>query len=105
MSRSQSVIPDVLDEKQDDILKEWMSYQLSALKHRELADERELHEQSRRFLALFRDAVQSGRLERIDDPAWAEVKEHLDSVSRARARQGFSPSETATFVFSLKQAL
>src|SRR5262249_20887240 len=31
--------------------------------------------------------------------------EHLDSVSRSRARQGFSPSETATFVFSLKRPL
>ena len=29
----------------------------------------------------------------------------LDGVSRSRAAQGFSPSETATFVFSLKEPL
>jgi rsbT co-antagonist protein RsbR len=29
----------------------------------------------------------------------------LNEVSRARAMQGFSPVETATFVFSLKRAL
>jgi len=33
------------------------------------------------------------------------VRERLSELSQARARQGFSPSETATFVFSLKQPL
>jgi rsbT co-antagonist protein RsbR len=33
------------------------------------------------------------------------AKQLLTDVSRARATQGFSPSETATFVFSLKQPL
>jgi rsbT co-antagonist protein RsbR len=33
------------------------------------------------------------------------VREILGSISRARAAQGFSPGETATFVFSLKQPL
>jgi rsbT co-antagonist protein RsbR len=33
------------------------------------------------------------------------VKEMLSSISRSRATQGFSPSETASFVFSLKQPL
>jgi len=39
------------------------------------------------------------------NPAYAPAKELLAEVSRARAIQGFSPSETATFVFSLKQPL
>jgi rsbT co-antagonist protein RsbR len=33
------------------------------------------------------------------------VRERLNEISRSRALQGFSPSETATFVFSLKQPL
>ena len=33
------------------------------------------------------------------------TKEVLSSISRSRAAQGFSPSETAMFVFSLKQPL
>jgi rsbT co-antagonist protein RsbR len=36
-------------------------------------------------------------------PAWDEVKGILGDVSRSGAREGFTPSETATFVFSLKQ--
>jgi rsbT co-antagonist protein RsbR len=37
--------------------------------------------------------------------AWQEVRDFLGSVSESRARQGFSPSETATFVFSLKEPI
>ena len=40
-----------------------------------------------------------------DQAEWSGVRELLGDISRARARQGFSPSETATFVFSLKQPL
>jgi rsbT co-antagonist protein RsbR len=35
--------------------------------------------------------------------AWDGTRELLGEVSRSRAQQGFTPSETATFVFSLKQ--
>jgi rsbT co-antagonist protein RsbR len=38
-------------------------------------------------------------------PAWGPVREMLSDVSRSRALQGFSPSETATFVFSFKRPL
>jgi rsbT co-antagonist protein RsbR len=64
----------------------------------------ELTEHSRRFLALLRDAVKSGQTD-IMSPGWSEVRRMLDDLSVARAQQGFSPSETATFVFSLKQPL
>jgi rsbT co-antagonist protein RsbR len=37
--------------------------------------------------------------------AYAPIKNLLSDISRSRALQGFSPVETATFVFSLKQAL
>jgi rsbT co-antagonist protein RsbR len=38
-------------------------------------------------------------------PAWETAREILTDLSRSRARLGFTPSETATFVFSLKQPL
>ncbi|HUN99147.1 MAG TPA: RsbRD N-terminal domain-containing protein, partial [Bradyrhizobium sp.] len=37
--------------------------------------------------------------------SFAPLREFLGDISRSRAVQGFSPSETATFVFSLKQPL
>src|SRR5262249_11481231 len=38
-------------------------------------------------------------------PEWGETRALLADIALTRARQGFSPSETATFVFSLKQPL
>jgi rsbT co-antagonist protein RsbR len=41
----------------------------------------------------------------VSNPAFVPTKRLLEEISRSRALQGFSPSETATFVFSLKQPL
>ena len=41
----------------------------------------------------------------IDGPRWEPVRDFLSGLSRSRAEAGFSPSETAMFVFSLKQPL
>lgn len=68
--------------------------------------ESELREQSRKFLNLMvRAATQQPSLNDINAPAWDETSEFLSGVSRSRAHQGFTPSETATFIFSLKQPL
>ncbi|HEY7532506.1 MAG TPA: STAS domain-containing protein, partial [Nitrospiraceae bacterium] len=58
---------------------------------------------SRAFLELFTNAME----ESTDSatPGWKPVKDMLGELSRKRAIQGFTPSETATFVFSLKQPL
>jgi rsbT co-antagonist protein RsbR len=90
--------------RQDVILKDWMTYQLSALTlRRDLLKESELREASRRFLDLFTEAFATSA--DSSSPSWKTVKEDLAEISRSRAIQGFSPSETATFVFSLKQPL
>jgi len=36
---------------------------------------------------------------------WAETRAAIEEVSRSRAARGLTPSETATFVFSLKEPL
>jgi rsbT co-antagonist protein RsbR len=89
-----------------DLLAEWVKEQLAANTLRgDLLNETDLREQSRRFLAGVQDAAQKGEIDSIDGPSWAAVKEGLAELSRSRAAAGFSPSETATFVFSLKQPL
>ncbi|MFS0771159.1 STAS domain-containing protein [Sphingomonas sp. 1P08PE] len=64
----------------------------------------ELQTQCRDFLAALRSALASGET-KIAEPAFEQVRALLDGISRSRAAQGFSPSETATFVFSLKEPL
>ncbi len=87
------------------ILEEWLRLQTGAsTMRRDLITEAELTEDSRAFFARFADAVGSGDLSG-DGPSWAPVRDILMSIGRARANRGFSPTETAMMVFSLKQPL
>ena len=87
------------------LLQSWVERQVNAPGFRSDRTRREqLTEHSRRFLSLFAEAAKTGVAD-IREPAWANVRTMLDEVSSDRAREGFSPSETATFVFSLKEPL
>ena len=100
------VLRSVLQQYEREILGEWIQNQLAATTVRgELMREGELREQCREFLALLNAAVQAGSIERHDSAEWNSVREFLGTVSRSRAKQGFTPTETALFVFSLKQPL
>ena len=91
-------------DNQDSILKDWVAYQLSpGTMRRDLVKEQDLREASRRFLDVFVTVVENGG----DSSAqsWKSAQEFLGELSKTRAQQGFSPSETAMFVFSLKQPL
>ncbi len=96
----------ILSQSQQEILGEWLQAQLkSATLRADLMKEGELREQSRELLRLFESALATGDPARLQGPVWDEVRQFLSGVSRTRALQGFSPSETATFVFSLKEPL
>jgi rsbT co-antagonist protein RsbR len=94
----------LLASQEKDVLAEWIQAQLASTTLRgDLMKETELREQSRDFLSLFQKAIATGSVDRIDGSHWTPVREFLQTISRSRAHQGFSPIETATFVFSLKQ--
>lgn len=99
------VLQQIIAKSQKELLAEWLQVQVTADTNRsDLMKESELREQCREFLALLQDAVRNGDLQ-VESTAWTPVKEFLAAISRSRAIQGFSPAETATFVFSLKQPL
>ena len=96
----------IIAQSQKDLLADWVQAQLGAATLRsDLMKESELREQSRELLALLQAATESGDITQIDGSQWTSVRDFLAKVSRSRAQQGFSPSETATFVLSLKQPL
>ena len=98
-------IAQVLDRHEKDLLADWLERQMqSVATRRGLIEDNELREQSRQFLRLLRHATASGT-DDIHAAEWAAVRDLLGSISLSRARQGFTPSETATFVFSLKEPL
>ena len=97
-------ISDILTRHEQPILEEWLREQLVALSARQdLISQADLRRQSAEFLGLLTSACRSGNLTDISTPEWRNSCSFLGNVSRSRAIQGFSPSETATFVFSLKQ--
>jgi rsbT co-antagonist protein RsbR len=101
-----TAIHDVVSSNEEAILQEWMREQVAATTRRaDLIGEHQLRDQSREFLAGFREAVATGDVGQFASPAWAPLRELLASISRSRTEQGFSPSEIATFVFSFKQPL
>jgi rsbT co-antagonist protein RsbR len=99
-------IAKTLLKNRNEILQEWLRQQLSAQNLRaDLISETELRSDSERFLNVLTEAVQFGNISDILAPEYKSVLEMLESFSRSRGLQGFTPSETATFVFSLKEPL
>src|SRR5262245_2529172 len=101
-----SKLSQIIRQHEDRLLAEWVQHQVRADTFRgDLIKESDLREASRQLLAAIRDALARGSASDITTAEWADAREVLSAASATRARQGFSPSETATFVFSLKQPL
>jgi rsbT co-antagonist protein RsbR len=103
---AKSRIPNILQTYEEELLEEWMRQQLDSDTQRtDLLSESELRQQSAEFLHALCQAAQSGNLNDITAPDWSRVREILTNLSRSRAQQGFTPSETAMFILSLHQPL
>src|SRR4051812_45062681 len=97
---------DLIARHEADLQAEWAKAISSAGSAREdLMKPEELRAQCSDLLRRLRQALKHGGSHDLKGPEWKEVREMLEGVSRTRASQGFTPSETANFVFSLKEPL
>jgi rsbT co-antagonist protein RsbR len=92
----------VIERYRDALITEWMAAQGATT--RGSTNSSELRRQGGEFLGLLGAAAATGAAS-ADDRAFAPVRAFLDDLSRDRVQQGFSPSETAAFVFALKGPL
>ncbi len=100
------MIPQLIQRYDSELLSRWMEIQLAALSSRSSdLDKNELRDHSTRFIAALKGALTSGQITDITGAPYAGVREILEDVSRTRALRGFTPSETATFVLSMKEPL
>jgi rsbT co-antagonist protein RsbR len=105
-TNSTSAVPALLAKHESKILPAWIDSQISAGSLRSgQIKEQELRDQSKRFLREFVQALKAGSLDDVTGEPWRGARELLEEFSRSRALQGFTPTETATFVFSLKEPL
>jgi rsbT co-antagonist protein RsbR len=87
------------------LLQGWMEGILGGFGRKNAISDEELRRQASQFLNLLAKATGQGKSDDINTPEFLEVRQLLTEISAARVRQGFSPIETANFVFSLKQPL
>ena len=86
------------------LLNDWVALQGGAAANRKAGVRPEtISSESKQFFAALIPALTHGEFEKITGNEWTSVKEVLTGISMARAKQGSSPSEVATFIFSLKQ--
>jgi len=102
--RDVTPLSDLITKHEAELLTSWMRNQLEAgsLRSGQIKED-ELRDQSRRFLREFTDALKSGDVDDVTGQAWSATRDLLSSFSCSRAQQGFTPSETATFIFSMKE--
>jgi rsbT co-antagonist protein RsbR len=100
-----SIILRVTERYHDELVADWIHEQQMGASRAGVIREAELRQQCADFLRLLRDALSGAGPVDVTRPEWEPMRDLLADVSRSRGTQGFSPTETAMFVFSLKRPL
>lgn len=95
----------IIQKNQKEILEDWLANLKSHAIRSDAAADAATRRHCTQLLSMMAAAIQSGQTQNIDGREWDEVRQLLSEISQARAKQGSTPSETAIFVFSLKQPL
>ena len=95
---------DMLQQHEDQILSEWLREMAAATRRSDLMTDAELTTQAREFLRLLAAALRDGKAN-MSGNAWKAISEYISEISASRAKQGFSSSETAMFLLSLKKPM
>ena len=95
----------ILKKHESQLVGEWIQEQSSVKGHRgQRPNESDLRRECTEFIGHLRNAVKAEN-DDIDSPGWDGVRNLLQDLSKSRSAQGYSPSETASFIFSLKKPL
>jgi rsbT co-antagonist protein RsbR len=105
MAPERAVLAKAVERYQDELLGEWVQEQLGAVSRAGVIKEPELRQQCADFLRYLREGLAGSGPVDLGKPEWDHMRELLTNISRSRGTQGFTPSETASFVFSLKRPL
>jgi rsbT co-antagonist protein RsbR len=96
----------VLRKNKKQLQSDWVKSQLAdATVQQDLLTEEEIVSQSGQLLDAFLNGIDSKNYDNLDAPEFDSIREVLSEISVMRARRGFSPRETGTFVLSLKKTL
>jgi len=101
-----STLIEVLRSHGKELLQEWQREQLNpALLRSDLISPDELKQQMENFYEHLLEALEKDREGELSRETWKPVRSFLADLCRSRAKQGFTPTETALFVLSLKRPI
>ena len=103
LNQQTTSLTSVIAKHKSEIVPQWIREMSAATRRSDLMKDSEIHSQCAQFLDLLADATPSGT--NIQSTAYEPLRQMLGDISRSRAQQGFTPTETATFVFSIKRPL
>lgn len=95
---------DLIRTHQDQVVTQWAENLNTGTQDARISP-REQDAQLREFWRLFLETLSVSSAAGIGSSQWAEIRSFLEQLSRDRVLKGFSSSETASFLFSLKRPL
>jgi rsbT co-antagonist protein RsbR len=100
-----SKLPELIRKHEQDLRTGWLEQMSTATRRGDLIKDSEVKQQIHDFLEGMVEGLRAGVATDLDAPAWEKSREQMRTISASRAMQGFSTSETASFILSLKQPL
>jgi len=100
-----SDLAEIIARNEGQIRSEWIRDMSQTVLRTDLISKSELEEQCNTLLKSVMAGARSGAPTDVTTSGWSPAREFLEGISSSRARQGFSPTEVATFVLSLKRPL
>jgi rsbT co-antagonist protein RsbR len=104
MANDNGVLGTLIEKQRGALVNAWLAAQKRDGR-RDTGTDAATTELAQQFLDQLHHGVTAGRSDDITGADWRAMRELLEDFSRSRAIQGFSPTETAVFVFSLKEPL
>ncbi len=99
-------IVDVLQERQSDLLENWLGARLSSGDFRdELISKKELQNQSKQLVEMLATAIEKSYDAGFEHEAFDDLRAFLNGISRERAVKGYTSIENATYISSLRETL
>ncbi len=99
-------LADIISRNEDKLRAEWLRDMGTSVQRADLISKGELEEQCQALLSAIVTGIRtSGPTEVSSSAGWNPARDLLQEISVSRARQGFSPSDVATFVLSLKRPI
>ncbi len=103
MPKALTKLPDLFQKRRGEILEKWVKQQ-TVTAGTGGASEEEFRRECSEFLNLLAGVIEAGIAD-ANNPQMPAITHFLQGISRERAIKGFSPKETAMFIFSLKEIL